>query len=89
MFMVEIFMCEKNDLTEVRYPAATVLLDLTANEECIEQVGHIMRKTSLFAMVIKELEIALTLNTRKPQFSRYRDLLFGIILNLTCNLENE
>ena len=31
----------------------------------------------------------MALNIRKPQLSRYRDLLFGIILNLTCNLENE
>ena len=35
------------------------------------------------------MEVTLALNIRKPQLSRYRDLLFGIILNLTCNLENE
>lgn len=48
-----------------------------------------MRLGTLFEIVIKEMDLALTLNIRKPQLSRYRDLLFGIILNLTCNLENE
>ena len=47
MALVQTFMTG-NDLNEVRYPAATVLLDLTANEECIEQVGLMMRQGTLF-----------------------------------------
>ena len=47
MALVQTFMTG-HDLNCVRYPAATVLLDLTANEECIEQVGLMMREGSLF-----------------------------------------
>ena len=37
--MVELFLDNKNDLIQIKYPAATVLLDLTANENCIEKVA--------------------------------------------------
>lgn len=37
--MVDLFMRSNNDLISVKYPAATVLLDLTANENCIEKVA--------------------------------------------------
>jgi hypothetical protein len=38
MSILDKFMNEK-ELIKVRYPAATVLLDLTANESCIETVA--------------------------------------------------
>ena len=37
--MVHLFLEPHNDLKTIKYPAATVLLDLTANENCIEKVA--------------------------------------------------
>jgi hypothetical protein len=41
--MVETFLLPENDLIQIKYPAATVLLDLTANEHCIEKVAHLIK----------------------------------------------
>lgn len=41
--MVDLFMQSNNDLITIKYPAATVLLDLTANEGCIEKVAHFIK----------------------------------------------
>ena len=37
--LVDTFLQPPNDLIQIKYPAATVLLDLTANEQCIEKVA--------------------------------------------------
>ncbi len=57
--MVDLFMRPQNDLITVKYPAATVLLDLTANENCIEKVAHLIRQKDLFDVIIRELEESL------------------------------
>jgi hypothetical protein len=44
---------------KVKYPAATVLLDLTANEYCIEKVGVLMKELNMFQIVANELHILL------------------------------
>lgn len=84
----------ENDLLTIKYPAATVLLDLTANESCIERVAELIKDLNMLGMVIEELEISLhrrntiANNANKVYLSRFRDLMIGIILNLTCNVEN-
>lgn len=82
------------DLIQVRYPAATVLLDLTANEQCIEKVGTLIQQKNLLTVVIKELEKSLARKIPKNApnrvfLNRHRDLMIGIVLNLTCNVEND
>ena len=54
--MVELFLSSQNDLIQVKYPAATVLLDLTANENCIEKVAFLIKEKDIFDMIISELE---------------------------------
>jgi hypothetical protein len=54
--MVDLFMRPSNDLIQVKYPAATVLLDLTANENCIEKVAHLIKEKDLFDLIMDELE---------------------------------
>lgn len=92
--MVDLFMRPHNDLISVKYPAATVLLDLTANEGCIEKVAFLIKEKDLFDLIMSELEQALTRKVSKtsPQkvyLNRFRDLMIGIVLNLTCNVESE
>ena len=81
-------------MLKVRYPAATVLLDLTASEMCIERVAQMVKSKDLLNTVVKELHEALARKVPKTApnriyLNRYRDLMIGIILNLTCNVENE
>lgn len=45
-----------NDLIFIKYPAATVLLDLTANESCIEKVASLIKEKDLFDIILDELE---------------------------------
>src|ERR1700733_3495389 len=92
--MVELFLNPTNDLIQVKYPAATVLLDLTANENCIEKVAHLIKEKDIFDMIISELEQALQRKVpknapNKIYLNRFRDLMIGIVLNLTCNVESE
>lgn len=54
--MVDLFMRPNNDLINIKYPAATVLLDLTANEHCIEKVAHLIKEKDLFDVIMVELE---------------------------------
>lgn len=55
--MVDLFMrTPHTDLISIKYPAATVLLDLTANEGCIERVAHLIKDRELFDVIIEELE---------------------------------
>ena len=77
----------ENDMISVKYSAATVLLDLTANEYCIEKVGQLIKEKDLFTLIKNELVIAFarkitakTLN--KVYLQRFRDLLIGIVLNV-------
>ena len=39
---IDAFLQPNNDMAQIKYPAATVLLDLTANEDCIEQVAELV-----------------------------------------------
>ncbi len=92
--LCDIFMKDSNDLILVRYPAATVLLDLTANEQCIEKVAQLIMQKNLVFVVLKELHIALERKIPKTcpnrvYYHRYRDLMMGIILNVTCNVESD
>lgn len=92
--MVDLFMQPTNDLIQIKYPAATVLLDLTANESCIEKVAHLIKERDIFDMIISELEQALQRKVPKTSpfkvyLNRFRDLMIGIVLNLTCNVEGE
>lgn len=57
--MVDLFLGPDNDLIQIKYPAATVLLDLTANENCIEKVAFLIKDKNIFSVIIRELEIAL------------------------------
>lgn len=71
-----------------------MLLDLTANESCIEKVAHLIRERDLFDLILVELENALKRKVTKSSpnkvyLNRFRDLMIGIVLNLTCNVESE
>ena len=92
--MVDLFLAPHNDLITIKYPAATVLLDLTANENCIEKVAHLIKEKNMFDIIMRELELALKRkvpkNTNnKVYLHRFRDLMIGIVLNLTCNVESD
>lgn len=81
-------------MIQIKYPAATVLLDLTANEACIEKVAHLIKQRHLFDVIVRELEQALQRKVsknapNKVYLNRFRDLMIGIVLNLTCNVESE
>lgn len=53
---VELFMVSPHSsMLQVKYPAATVLLDLTASEMCIERVAVMVKNKNLLKTVIKEL----------------------------------
>ena len=93
--MVDLFMhLDDSELITVKYPAATVLLDLTANEGCIEKVAGLIQAKDLFQVIVTELEVALARKIGKTcpnrvYLNRYRDLMIGIVLNLTCNVESD
>jgi hypothetical protein len=50
-----LFLQPQHDMFKIRYPAATVLLDLTASENCIERIGMLIMERDLMKVVIKEL----------------------------------
>jgi len=57
---VDTFMrCDNFDILEVKYPASTVLLDLTASEMCIEKVAQLVKDKNLLSIVLKELRQSL------------------------------
>ena len=76
------------DEKSVLYASATVLLDLTANENCIEQVAQLMQEHSMFNFVVAKLHELLERQPKDSQYQKLRDLFIGIVLNLTCNVEN-
>jgi len=92
--LCETFLMPSNDIISVRYPAATVLLDLTASETCIERVATLIMQKNLIPLVLLELKLSLERKIPKNchnrvYYHRYRDLMMGIILNVTCNVESE
>lgn len=50
--LLALYMNPNNDMSDVKYPAATVLLDLTANEECIESVAKLIVKHDILSIVL-------------------------------------
>ena len=76
---------------DLLYPAATILLDLTADEEFIENVAKVMIKFGVFEYVIYDkLSLLIHLNSRlgTSQMKKLRDLFIGMVLNLACNIED-
>jgi hypothetical protein len=76
---------------EMLYPAATILLDLTANEERIEEVCEHCRRHDMFDYIIHD-KLDQLLNCpdqlTTTQLKKLRDLFIGMTLNLACNIEN-
>jgi hypothetical protein len=75
---------------EMLYAAATILLDLSADEEKIEKVSLNCNKYGLFSFIInhklnKFLNHSDALKT--TQLKKLRDLFIGMTLNLTCNID--
>ena len=71
-----------------------MLLDLTASELCIERVAQMVKDKNLLEIVVKELKDALSRKVarnapNRVYLNRYRDLMIGIVLNLTCNVESD
>lgn len=52
------FLQSENDMITIKYPAATVLLDLTANEQCIEKVATLVMQHNILQIVTQELELS-------------------------------
>ena len=78
-----------SDLRTILYPSATVLLDMTANENCIEKVAGMMMRHDMFEFVLHQLRELLKFKPTSQMPSKLRDLLIGVILNLACNVESE
>ena len=76
---------------ELKYPSATVLLDLTASTESREEVAILIQEYDLIPIINFELKMALQEYEQQPDLNlykrRYRDLMIGILLNLSCNIE--
>ena len=91
------FLCESsNTSSKIKFPAATVLLDLTANEACIEKVAVLVKELNMFSFILSELTTLMNKTANRAKYdqlpkglARYKDLLVGILLNLSCNVENE
>ena len=60
------------DELTVLYAASTVLLDLTANETCIEQVSILLKELNLFKFIVKKLHYFIDL-TKSPDFKKLKD----------------
>lgn len=76
---------------DILYPAATVLLDLTANEEKVEDMVNLMINENLFDYIIKDKLMPLINKNaiiNGTQLKKLRDLFIGIVLNLACNVED-
>ena len=74
---------------EILYPAATILLDLTANEDHIEEICASMQRHNLFKYIISDkLDQLMHSDLRSTQMKKLRDLFIGMVLNLTCNIED-
>jgi len=54
----------------------------------------LIKQRDLFKVIIYELDLALARNVNKMDpnrvyLNRFKDLMIGIVLNLTCNVESE
>ena len=95
--LLRTFLCESsNTSSKIKFPAATVLLDLTANEACIEKVAVLVKDLNMFSFILNELTALMNKTSSRAKYdqlpkgyARYKDLLVGILLNLSCNVENE
>jgi len=79
---------------DLLYSAVTVLLDLTANEICIERCAKFLHISGMFSFIFQEAKLAFSRKydshcTNPVKSTKYKDLLIGIILNLACNVESE
>jgi hypothetical protein len=63
----------------------TLILDLTANENCIEEVAEFLVSHEVFSWVLSELHKEFS----KTERTKYKDILMGIVLNLSCNIESD
>lgn len=75
---------------ETLYPAATILLDLTANEEKVDEICSFCREKGMFSYIIQDkLQQLLSQSDRlhSTQLKKLRDLFIGMTLNLACNVE--
>ncbi len=57
-------------------------------------MAKLIEERNLFSVIVRELEEALGRKIKrnspnKVYFNRFRDLMIGIVLNLTCNVESE
>lgn len=83
------FLQPYSDVRSILYPAATVLLDMTANENCIEKVAELMLQNDMFEFVLSQLKELLRFKPESQLHSKLRDLLIGVVLNLACNVESD
>jgi hypothetical protein len=72
----------------VLYASATVLLDMTASETCIEEVSKLLYDKKMFPFIVGKLLNLMGRNLVLTHMTKLRDLFVGIVLNLTCNVEN-
>lgn len=86
---------DSKDLTfkeiDMLYAAATILLDLTANEENIEKVSENCQRHDMFRFIIQDNLIMLLDHEdslKTTQLKKLRDLFIGMTLNLTCNIDD-
>lgn len=81
----------KQENEKFEFSAVTVLLDLTANEGCLEKVAKFLMEHSMYGRIFEELQLMLQRCSapKAEKLCRYKDLLIGIILNLACNVESE
>ena len=54
-FMIQ----NNNNFLEIKYPATTVLLDLTASEQCVHKVASKLSQLGIFSVVLNELSQAM------------------------------
>ena len=82
-----------SEFIDVKYPILTVLLDLTANEDNIVKVAEKICEQQVLEVVLDQsyfydVEYATT-DLRKLKFlSRFRDMVAGVVLNVTCNVHS-
>ena len=60
------------DELTVLYAASTVLLDLTANETCIEQISLQLKELNLFKFIVRKLHYFIDL-TQSQDFRKKKD----------------
>lgn len=89
----DVFLKVENDLAALKYSAATVLLDFSANARCIERVGQLIMQRNMFKNIKQELALAFSRiisidAADRVMLLRFRDLRIGIVLNVACNVDD-